>query len=814
MPLPQHIAILWDTSLSRATADKTAERAFLEKLLAASPNMTVDLFTTTLHSTPFITSAKHFIITNGNAHALFDYLDNLVYDGALRIDDIFAGANAIISLALSPTPADHIDFYILASDGLVTLGEEKFGDAGSPVYTLCSDPKANHALLKKLAQDSGGMYLNLQRTKPADAAAAVLSPKVVMSISGKPEEVAEIYPRGTVPVTPGQRLNFTGKLLVPEATITIATGIPGALKEQQITLKQAAATDTGLISRFWAQQKIADLSTDPDHNSDALLALGREFNLVTPNTSLIVLETLDQYLRYRIVPPKSRPEIYADFAKRIEQEGQDQKRTEEEKITRVLALWQQRLAWYDVKYDYAKDFKWKQDETAAASSSDARSLDRVQEHLTSQAPPPPTTLPNGTPGGTPPATSQPTPTGGAATTVRVPGYINTNTARNPVLISDTPQRNAAAPAEALDSIDEPSSDLSHNLGSGGAGTSGLLADYRAGKNAPSDTNSSAAITIKPWSPDTPYLKALAAVKPDQAYAAYLEQRKTNLTSPAFYLDCGNFLLENNRRDEGIRVLTNIAQLRLESAPLLRVAAYRLLQINEFDLAIDLFEKAQRLRPDEPQSWRDLALAHAARAAATAAGTSRQGNPAALSDYRRALELYNKVIMNHWDRFDEIELIALMEANALWAEAQRTDIHHELQNPLDPRLLKILDLDVRIVMTWDADNTDIDLHVIEPSGEEAYYSHNRTTIGGLISRDFTQGYGPEEYCLRKAPAGTYKIRANYFGSQQQTLQGPVTVQATVITNFARPDEKRQSLTLRLTDRKENQDIGEVTIDQKK
>ena len=70
-------------------------------------------------------------------------------------------------------------------------------------------------------------------------------------------------------------------------------------------------------------------------------------------------------------------------------------------------------------------------------------------------------------------------------------------------------------------------------------------------------------------------------------------------------------------------------------------------------------------------------------------------------------------------------------------------------PLDKRLIKPIDCDMRITMTWDADNTDIDLHVIEPSGERAFYGHNRTTIGGRVSRDFTQGYGPEEYMLRKA-----------------------------------------------------------------
>jgi Ca-activated chloride channel family protein len=82
------------------------------------------------------------------------------------------------------------------------------------------------------------------------------------------------------------------------------------------------------------------------------------------------------------------------------------------------------------------------------------------------------------------------------------------------------------------------------------------------------------------------------------------------------------------------------------------------------------------------------------------------------------------------------------------------------------------------------------------------------MGGLVSRDFTQGYGPEEYCLHKAQPGTYKIAANYYGSQAAQLMGPVTVQAEIITHFGRPNEKRKSLTLRLEDKKETVLIGEV------
>ena len=80
----------------------------------------------------------------------------------------------------------------------------------------------------------------------------------------------------------------------------------------------------------------------------------------------------------------------------------------------------------------------------------------------------------------------------------------------------------------------------------------------------------------------------------------------------------------------------------------------------------------------------------------------------------------------------------------------------------------------------------------------------------MSRDFTQGYGPEEYNLRRAMPGQYKIQANYYGSSQISLVGPATVQATVITNFGRPDEKRQALTVRLTTQKEVVEIGTVEL----
>lgn len=131
-------------------------------------------------------------------------------------------------------------------------------------------------------------------------------------------------------------------------------------------------------------------------------------------------------------------------------------------------------------------------------------------------------------------------------------------------------------------------------------------------------------------------------------------------------------------------------------------------------------------------------------------------------------------------------------------------------PLPEGLRGLPDCDMRVVMSWDADETDVDLHVTEPSGEEAYYGHRRTRSGGDVSKDITDGYGPEEYMLRKAPSGGYRIRAHYFASHQQEVFGPATATATIFTDWGRPNQDFQTLSIRLDKAREMIELGTVQI----
>ncbi|HEU4535959.1 MAG TPA: DUF2135 domain-containing protein, partial [Polyangiaceae bacterium] len=238
------------------------------------------------------------------------------------------------------------------------------------------------------------------------------------------------------------------------------------------------------------------------------------------------------------------------------------------------------------------------------------------------------------------------------------------------------------------------------------------------------------------------------------------------------------------------VLSNLAEMELENPAVLRILGYRLLQAGRPELARPVFEQVKTLRPEEPQSLRDLAQACAA-----------------LGDRQAAVELLWQVVTGAWDdRFPEIELLALVELNALVATSPAPlDVR-----AVDPRLLRSLPLDLRVVLTWDADNADVDLWVTDPNGEKAYFANRLTAQGGRMSPDFRQGYGPEEFSLRAALPGAYTVEANFYGNQQQIVAGATTIQLQFVTGFGTPGAQERRVTLRLRETREVVTVGSFTV----
>ncbi|HTI94117.1 MAG TPA: DUF2135 domain-containing protein [Puia sp.] len=93
-------------------------------------------------------------------------------------------------------------------------------------------------------------------------------------------------------------------------------------------------------------------------------------------------------------------------------------------------------------------------------------------------------------------------------------------------------------------------------------------------------------------------------------------------------------------------------------------------------------------------------------------------------------------------------------------------------------------------------TNGDLWVTDPDNERCYYGNRSTAMGGRISHDFTRGLGPEQFLLKKAVKGRYKVEVNYYGDTQVKLAGETSIMVEVYTNYGTLQQKRNVITLQM------------------
>jgi len=701
---PERVAVIWDASASRQDDDHAREREFLRRLVGQWGRGPVTVVFQVLRHR--LISERVLTVRGGDAAPLLAEIEHLYYDGGTQLGAI-----------RPPNPPP--DYILLFSDGQGNFGAALPPAGPVPLIAVSAAPDADRLVLRHLAGRSGGRAIDLLTEDPATAARAVGRPVFsFLRAEYLPRQIREWTP-GT-PCPAGGSAIFGGILTGEEATVTLVYGLPGRGEVRRtVALSRSGALRGSLVRTWWAGRTVDELLVLGSRNEEKIRRFGRDFGLVTPFTSLLVLESLEQYLRHGVAPPESLPDLRREYLARqsaLARSRDEEKRT---RLERVLAEWRERVSW------------WEKDFLSGFGRKKTREL-------------PPETL----------------------------------TARQEMA---APPAGVAEESEAMAGGDRARGALAAAPGAS------VAMEKKVAGGRPAGT--SAAITLREWSPDTPYLRELKTTPPGRQREVYLHYRTEYGRSPAFFLDVADFFARRDP-DLAVQILSNLAELELENHTLLRILGRRLQQIGKREWAQAVFTEVLRLRPEEPQSLRDLALVLAER-----------------GHTEEALRHLYSIVTRPWERFDGIELVALMELNRIVA---RTGFHDFARLGIDRRFIRNLDLDLRVVLNWDADATDIDLWVQEPSGEICNYRRPLSSIGGRFTSDFTQGYGPEEYVLKRGLPGRYEVKTDFYGSSAQKMLGAVTLQLEIITDFGRPSEKRRVVTVRLSERKEKLVIGEVTL----
>lgn len=807
--IPSNITILWDASLSGLNRDHQKEIELLDKYFKKKGTLSVKLATTGFR----FSNAGTYQVSGGNWSELRSKLENMVYDGGTDFTTLEYRSNT--------------DEYLFFSDGLNTYGNiESMPFANKPVTTINAAPEADYPLLKYIAAKTGGTFINLNE-QPVDAAFEHLTHQPLQFIGIKENgSTTSVYPSIVTPVTGS--FSLAGICNSNTGNITLQFGYGKTVVLEKTIELDLAKQKTNYISvdKIWAQKKINELETQYETFKDQITNIGKKFGLVTRNTSLIVLDDVADYVKYEIDPPA---ELKGEYTRLMAIKERKEKLQDKRSLDDAVNYYSKLIHWWNRKFDLSKAVEVKTQEL------NPDLLEALPQHIVDSIR---FNMNTGVAGNTTLDSVRVTAGTGTYSNGTLTYSVNAPTSNftTNAYLADTPhfamttvraslrsdrrrnnphqltERNnglfrvvtTAVPFLRVDSSARPvrlnyrRNNIQNYQSDSSASHFTFMLGYEPDDSLPIPAYDSIGgnglagdINIKNDIPEKPYLKQLDSASATDLYKKYLDLRKDHLDDPVFFFDVAKRFFSNGDTATGLLILSNISDMGFDDHELYKMLGYELKVLHQYDKEIFVYRKVLEWRPQEPQSYRDygLALADAGK-------------------YQQALDTLYLSLSKNFDEeisslYPGIEEITCTEINNILSK-HGTGLN---LSKIDKRIIKNLPSDIRVVLNWNMNDTDIDLWVFDPTGDEkCFYGHTETRIGGRISKDFTRGYGPEQFMLKKAIKGKYQVKLNYYGDRQQKIAGPTTVMAEIFTNYGRPNQQSKTIAIQM----EKRANGEVMV----
>jgi hypothetical protein len=747
------LSILWDASSSGQLRDREKEFAFIKNFIIIHKPRTIKL-----------------VVFSNEVNAFRQFQNVVAADSIIRFlkDQPFDGATDFNFLAQSRfLSSDNLLF----SDGLQTMGATKL-PARSKIHVIQSASSSNAAFLRELAFANGGHYIDLQKLNVADAINQLEQhPFQYVKFETKNlNNVAAEYNEGYVTVC--------GNLVGDEGLISLQ--LPGNSKQKIFINKKQGCNKTDLsVNHLFSQiRKLQNSSRD----LNGVQAFAKSNGLVSSFTSLIVLDNLSDYIRFNIMPPPDLLEAYHQNMivshSKVDEEKEDETQEHlEEMMDDLKEMVASKQQWWN------KKFPLKKRPTQQTSNSgqlvryqtptprDTTIIVRmesqaivaetvvVQDSETEDR----TTVRRALTGSVAVVSAVP----GAEPSIRIRGF------------------SSMAPSNNL-SISELQEVVVNAVSENRSVNASIEFDMKI-----DSVNSEAIFSNKDMRSVDHLIASIKKKNPANRYAHYLVLKQSKWHQyPQFYMEMADLFHSYGMKKISRRILSNLCELELENHQLLRAMAYQSESHGDFKTAVEVYRQVFKIKEEEPQSARDLAMA-----------LHRNGQ------HQEAVELLYQVLLlsdeEVSDRFEGIKEVVLSDFNNIIASVQDLDLRN-----FDRSVFVHLPVDLRVVIDWNKDQTDIDLIIKEPGGDSCFYKNKNTRSGGSLSEDMTEGYGPEAYMIRKAIKGKYEIWIDYFGDGYQKQHVPAVIKLSIYRNFGRPDQTLKVKIISLDNEKERIKLDEI------
>lgn len=798
---PKKLEIYWDASASLSKRDINKEINFLKQFISYHniSQLTIIPFNYKLLDTAV------FYTENGFNSRWQQYIQNINYDGATQL--------GIIDLRNRDA-----DMFLLFTDGSNTYGKSRPQTGTALVSCVNSSNTVNFASLQFITGAGGGKIVDLHKMSMSAAITTISRGENwlmnISSASGK------VLTEQTLPLKQESNLFINGTMPAHTDTLYFHYGNNNRIRHtEKLVINPGKGCTESAIDRITMLASFGQIIHQ--YSWSNIVDFGLQEKVVTLNTAYIVLERVEDYVRYNITPPKELEAAcermnYVKRDTRLERQRLEAATTEFDIMNRVAVVFNDRVRRWDpaekpVFLEKKDEFKQKTGDVAVNKPEAERSQDNaVLNGMISGV------MSNSRDG----ELSEVVITGYATARKRditgSMGYIGeTNLLSSPTSIAQALQGRVAG-LEVRSANNNPGSAASFRIRGVSSLTSNgqplfvidgipvsgdindlvtpndienimVLKDPNAaaifGSRA---TNGAIVITTKkgksnynyynnkPYRlkdmPDVEYLQELKGAPVSEKLNVYGRLKDEYGGEAGFYFDVAQHLYESGLHKQALEILMNAAEAANGSQQVTIAMAYILEHWHRYEEAIDIYEQLIDDSPTILNLHSNLAWAHYQ-----------------IGHYQEAVDILFNAIKTNTGQTESANLyvksMLLNEMNAIiQMHKDKLDISH-----IPSTLIKSLPVDMRIVIDCNKGNMS-NVRIKEPGGAICDYANPTTKNGGTVHHGYYWYYtNPFEYQVKKAPEGQYKISVNYYDSYFYPGKIPSVIRIRKFKNFGRENQ---------------------------
>jgi len=816
---PQVIAVYWDASLSANSRDLAGEINFLEKYI--STNSINDVTITLFNQKPI----ANLIYSPGRRgfSGIRNYLLNYKYNGATVLGNLdFATVKA--------------DAILLFSDGRNTYGRSLPTVATVSVSCIASGNAVNKTALEKIIGSGGGAFIDLNSSTGKDAIG-----KIEMAenyLFKRTSNIQNIKIDQSFPLSLATPVLLSGTI-DKSGNLQLYFGNSNSINKTTSVYLDTAncnSDDYNIVQMLRGYKDVVR-----SDQWEKMLLFGLTEKLVTPNTAFIVLEKVEDYVKYNIAPPKELEQKCAEMNYVYKSEYKDRllkTYSEEESLQQVVNSYNRRIQWWDKR---ASLIDLTEPSVIEATQGDKLVTNKNVENNSVTA------IKNSA------ATSEPVASSGVTTINEVVvtalgirrqakelGYstftirseeltmakvtnvatglaakvsglqvnLINNSVKADTRITLRGNRSILGNNQALLVVDDVQLPISYisSINPNDVDNVTVLKGASASALYGSDASNGVIIitTLKGrrafggsvWRKykledveDVDYMQEMKKAATNEYVNVYEEFERENTANAGFYFDMADIFFQRGMKAKALEVLYNAAEVCGGDVAGLKAIAYTLESWKMFDEAISIYKNIIEQNEDAEAIKRDLALAY-----------FQNGN------YQQALNTYYAIITHKGNGATSninLKQIAISEMNAVIAlHSGNLDL-----TTINQRLVRALPVDLRISVESN-DGSRGNLAIKEPGGGMCNADSSDTKFGGHLSPD-NYNYGEDnhnDYSIKNAPGGKYQVITNAYYSYPNKI--PHVMRIIVFKNFQKPGQTIEIKNVILDNQFGEVEIGEV------